>query len=136
MTVCLRGARVGEADKIKSEKAELWCVTWSHDHPTPPLVGCSLVSSRWPRDQRHSGSEIQREREDDHRDDSTLSPPSLPHCSLFLPLFSFSLCLFIGSTAPPPPSPPLVSPPGPSRPGNVPAAPCLTWTVRTASAVF
>lgn len=61
MTVCFRGARVGEADEKKSEKAELWCVTWSHELP-PPLVGCSLVSSRWPRDQRHSGSEIRRER--------------------------------------------------------------------------
>lgn len=76
MTVCFRGARVGEADEKKSEKAELWCVTWSHELPPPPLVGCSLVSSRWPRDQRHSGSEIRREREDDHRDDSTF-PPSL-----------------------------------------------------------
>lgn len=118
-------SRVGEASKKKkiAKGGVVVCHMTCH---ALPLVGCGLVSPWW-----HSG-EIRPQT----RLNFICLAPILPHFCL-LSASSLFLPLPLTGSAAAPLSPPLVSLPGHSRPGNVPAAaPCLTWTVRTASAVF
>lgn len=103
----------------------------SHD----PSSDCSLVSSRWQRDHKYS-----RETEGARLTTKTteiLISSLPPDTSSLTTLFSVSLRNFSQSHLPPLLfSRSSLSTPGLTRPGNVPAARCLTWTDRTASVVF
>jgi len=90
------------------------------------LAGCSLVNSRWQREPRCTENEgVGPASEARHKTteiNTSLSP-------LFSPLQDFFFFFFFYRSR----LAPLLSTPGPSRPGNVPAARCLTWTDRTAT---